>query len=84
MRTCLLKSGGGGYEIPKISPGTLGGKTLKLSPPQNLNCDRQHPYLLIRKDCNGKYCCHIFYLCSVRKSVLSVSLLLLVYLVGYY
>ena len=80
---CSPKSGGD-YETPKAPPKTLAGKGLKLSPPQNLNCNRQHCYLLIRKDCDGQYCCHIFYLCSVQKSVLSVSPLLLVYLLGYY
>ena len=78
------KVGEGDYETPQVQPGTLGGKVLKLAPPQNLNCNRQHCYLLTRKDWDGQYCCHIFYLHRVWKSVLSVSLLLLVYIVGYY
>ena len=61
----LAKKQGDGYETPEVSPGTLGGEALKLSPPQNLNCDRHYGYLLIRKDCNGQYFCHIFYLHSV-------------------
>ena len=80
----LAKKWGGGYEIPKVSPRTLGGEAFKLSPPKNLNCNRLNCYLLIRKDCSGEYCCHIFYLHSVWKSVLFVSPCLLVYLVGYY